>query len=357
MPYGQLMPWENKQINAQAAIANALRKNTTPPISYSDTGGAAQGITQNWGYDPTSGNASLNTITKDMRNASNYGQLPYGGSTKNSDETISGKLWTDDYFTPERYQDLISSGRINNRDMLNVGSLTPEQKTAMGLEHTPDAYQVEFTDPTKPFWGAQASEKGGKYAGYGKLAASIAAMLTAGAAIGAMGGGAAAGAAGGAGAGGGGGAGAAAGGLGYTGGGAGAAGASALGPGAGAVGGGAGAAAGGMGYTGGGAGSMGAEALGPGSMGYTGGGAGSMGADALGSGGGGSSSIMDTVKDYAINKLKSPSTYTDLLKTFSKGQQGAGNNYLSAALRGGNVAPMRSLQGGFAGGQWFDPNR
>ena len=69
-----------------------------------------------------------------------------------------------------------------------------------------------------------------------------------------------------------------------------------------------------------------------------------------------SSSLLDNLKDYATDKLKNPNTYKDLLKMFGQGDQQQGyNSALSSALRGG-TGPMRSLQGGAAGGQWFNPN-
>lgn len=103
-------------------------------------------------------------------------------------------LWSGDQFFNKDFAQRIA----DNLGQLNVNELPVEVRQRMGLDPNDNAEtSVVFTDPTKPFWGAQTYKKGGGFAdwwsgkgdGMGQnlatIAATVAAAYGAGAALGA----------------------------------------------------------------------------------------------------------------------------------------------------------------------------
>ena len=133
-------------------------------------------------------NRSSQTITSNNDGGSTYENLTYTPK-KVSD---LGNIWTDDYFTKD-----FANRILQNQGQLNLNEIPKEVRARMGLDPNDNSEtSVIFTDPTKPFWGAQGYKKDGGFAnwwrddgqGFARMAAAAAAAYAAGAALAAGGG-------------------------------------------------------------------------------------------------------------------------------------------------------------------------
>lgn len=136
-----------------AALANALKFGAGNSLEYflDPATGALQRIQTLPGL--TGGDAT---------GAGAYGQRLAPISTT----TDLGKLWTastgdpikDAFFNQENFGKVVSR-KDDQGYQMNVGSLTPEQKAAFGLEGVDNSYGIKFTDFSKPDWGIKVSKK------------------------------------------------------------------------------------------------------------------------------------------------------------------------------------------------------
>ena len=134
-------------------------------------------------------NRTSQTITSNNDGGSSYENLTY--APKKVSE-LQG-LWTSDPYFNQNFASRI----LQNQGQLNLNELPKEVRARMGLDPNDNSEtSVIFTDPTKPFWGAQGYKKDGGFAnwwkddgqGFARMAAAAAAAYGAGAAMAAGGG-------------------------------------------------------------------------------------------------------------------------------------------------------------------------